>query len=75
MKMAGDWIRTADLLCRKRLLCQLSHNLCPTSNVFICQTDLSDMCDDEESDICHQKYSNVIQSEDSAGSNSSDNDR
>ena len=28
-KFANDWIRTADLLCRKRPLYQLRHNHCP----------------------------------------------
>ena len=29
IKIADDWIRTADLWCRKRPLYQLSHNYCP----------------------------------------------
>ena len=29
IKVADDWIRTVDLWCRKRLLCQLNHNHCP----------------------------------------------
>ena len=29
LKLANDWIRTADLWCRKWLLYQLSHNHCP----------------------------------------------
>jgi len=27
--LAGDWVRTADLLCRKIPHCQLSRNNCP----------------------------------------------
>ena len=29
LKFAIDWIRTMDLWCRKQLVYQLSHNLCP----------------------------------------------
>ena len=32
---ADDWIRTADLWCRKRPLYQLSHNHCPTHLFFL----------------------------------------
>ena len=31
----NDWIRTADLWCRERLLYQLSHNHCPIVALFI----------------------------------------
>ena len=30
IKLANDWIGTTDLWYRKRPLCQLSHNHCPT---------------------------------------------
>ena len=26
IKVSNDWIRTAEIWCRKQLLCQLSHN-------------------------------------------------
>ena len=34
-KFADDWIRTSDLWYRKRLLYQLSHNLCPKKPKFV----------------------------------------
>ena len=33
LKVAHDWIQTADLWCRKRLLCQ--HNQCPSLFTFL----------------------------------------
>ena len=35
-KFADDCIRTADLWCRKRPLCQLIHNQCPRCNLVKC---------------------------------------
>ena len=31
---ANDWIRTADLWCRRRLFYQLSHNHCPIFDII-----------------------------------------
>ena len=36
LKFADGWIRTTDLWCRNRPLCQLSHNHCPSS--FVCSS-------------------------------------
>ena len=36
-KFAYNLIRTADLLCRKQLLYQLSHNLCQMAHLFLHQ--------------------------------------
>ena len=35
-KIADDWIRTADLWCRKRSRYQLNHNQCPPSLFIFC---------------------------------------
>ena len=35
IKFADDWLRTAYLWCRKRPFFQLSHNHCPSKNIFV----------------------------------------
>ena len=42
-KVADEWIRTADIWCRKWPLYQLSHNHCPCKELFMLHSYLSDL--------------------------------